>query len=729
MFVGTYPPRECGIATFNQDLLSSAQKLLGSKIACKALALNYSPLSLYIYPPEVEWKIDQNNKKEYVQAAKKLSAEPLVTGIVIQHEYGIYGGVDGENILSFMENCSKAMFVTLHTVLPTPSIKLKDVTGRIIKRANTVVVLTQNSKEILESLYPEAINKVRVIPHGIHQTEFEVTAKAKRKLKLGSATVLSTFGLLSRGKGIEYVIKALPSLVKKYPDVLYLILGETHPVVRRSEGESYRNELTELVAKLHLKKHVRFYDQYLSLGDLLEFLKATDIYVSSSINPNQSVSGTLSYALGAGRAVVSTEFAQAKELLTPDVGRLVPITNSKAYSLALGELLANKTKLKKMHREAYKKTRPMLWSNVASLYSKLLKQNILPPIKLKHLEKMTDEFGLFQFAKYNTPDTRFGYTLDDNARALIMVSSLTSKNPTIEKLVSTYVCFIKKCQQLNGTFINYLDYAKKTTKQNDEEGLEDASARAMWALAVVLSNQHAQKSLRSEARKMFMKAFPTTLKFKHLRAKATLIKAFAIAAASLPHMELTEAIYTNANLLISELAKNSIKNWQWFETQLRYNNGILPESLFIAWRSTGKKLYLEKGKQSLSFLIKKTFSENRYIPIGHSHWYKKGAKRSHFDQQPEDPASTILALATAYEITHDEKYRNLINICFSWFLGNNSLEVPLYNYQTGGCYDGLHPDRVNLNQGAESLVSYLLSRLAIARLNNYENKANKEHLP
>lgn len=728
--MGTYPPRECGIATFNQDLLTSSQKYLGRSVLCKVAAMNFTSLDTYVYPPEVTWKIDQSNKNAYIDLATEYNNNPLITGIIIQHEYGIYGGLEGENILLFMETCKKPIVVTLHTVLPKPSPKMKNVTSRIIKRANIIVVLTENSKRILERLYPQSINKVHVIPHGIHPTNFTDTTVAKRKLKLQKRIILTTFGLLSRGKGIEYVIRALPKIIKRHPSLLYLILGETHPVVRRSEGESYRNELSGLVTKLHLDSYVKFYDQYLSLPDLMKFLKATDIYISTSINPNQAVSGTLSYALGSGRAVISTEFAQSKEIVTNETGRLVPIMKPEAFSKALIDLLDSKENLMKMHKVAFERTRPMLWSNVALKYSRLLKQYVLPTVNLNHLAKMTDKYGLFQFAKLELPDKKFGYTLDDNARALVILSRLES-SPHNNKLASIYLHFIEKCQKTDGTFINYVDHSYKTaTIQNLNEDLEDSTARAMWALSEVLNSKSMPTNLKKIAKTIFNQALPHTKRFLHIRSSALIIKAFANIISAYPECskELIPSIRKNANFLVTEFDNNSDKSWHWFDSYLGYNNAIMPEALFIAGQTIGSKHYLNKGEKALKFLIEKTFTSNRYTPIGHSEWYQAGGKRSYFDQQPEDPASMILALVTAYEITGNKKYKALIEICFSWFLGNNSLQLPLYDPKNGGCYDGLHPDRVNLNQGAESQVSYLISRLSVSKLHSNENPPNKKYI-
>lgn len=721
VFLGTYPPRECGIATFTEDLLKSSQKLLDPLVDCKVAALNLSPLDTYKYPPEVEWKIDQNSKKDHVNLAKILNEDVHVTGVIIQHEYGIFGGEDGEILLNFMKNCKKPMLVTLHTVLPNPSPNMKTVTEEIIKYASTIVVLTNNSKKIIETVYPKSLSKVFMIPHGIHQVAASLPKEYKEKLKFDNHIILSTFGLLSRGKGIEYVLNALPNVIKKYPSVLYLILGETHPVVRRNEGEKYRVELAKLITKLGLENHVKFYDQYFSLPDLFEFLKATDIYIATSTNPNQSVSGTLSYALGTGRAVISTEFAQAKELVTPDTGSLVPIKNSPKIIKAILHLLSDEKRLLKMHQNAYQKTRPMLWSNVVVEYLDLLERMVVPTLKLDHLINMTDDFGLFQFASLSVPNKDFGYTLDDNARALIVCSWLIkqAKTSKLEALIKLYLSFIKKCQQKDGSFINYIGFNDKLpTSQNKAEDLEDSQTRGLWALAEIMTNNMLSADIKLKAKKMFLLNLKLGTKLTHLRAKAFAIKSFALVYPILPNdrSELLAKITDYADSLLIAFSDNSMKSWRWFESNLNYNNALLCESLLIAGKIMKNDDYINHGLLSLQFLIGKTFSKT-YMPIGHAGWYKNKEKRSNYDQQPEDPASMIFALVRAYNNIGEKKYKKLANTCFSWFLGNNSLKISLYDYENGGCYDGLHPDRVNLNQGAESLTSYLMSSFMIMQLN------------
>ena len=711
VFLGTYPPRECGIATFTKDLLTASQKLLGTRVACRVAAWNISALDTYEYPAEVAWEINQHNAGQYRDLAHQLNSDPDVIGVIIQHEYGIFGGEDGENILEFMKLVSKPQIVTLHTLLPHPGEHLKLVTQQIISLSAHVVVLTQSSRDMLVALYPQAQEKVSVILHGIHPTPFTLTKSAKKKLKLNGHLVLSTFGLLSRGKGIEYVLQALHPVIKKYPNLQYLVLGETHPVVRRLEGEQYRNELTELVTRLNLTSHVKFYDQYLNLADLLAYLKATDVYICASVNPNQAVSGTLSYALGTGRAVISTDFPQASEVITQRIGRLVPVRNSPALTWAILDLLKRPVQLEQMHQHAYAITRPMLWSNIAREYLLLLNAPILPPLVLTHLTHMTDEFGLFQFASLGTPNPDFGYTLDDNARAMIIGSWLNDNT-----LVNTYLNFMAACQKPDGTFINYIAFSNKShSPQNYQEDLEESNARALWALGEVLSNSSLPTSTTNQATQMWLAALPRACSLTHPRAMALVIKAVYTA---LPKLEdarpdLSQTIDTLARGLSRKLAENSHTDWRWFEDRFKYNNAVLPESLLIAGHVLANDQYTKAGLQALEFLIGKTFEGRMYVPIGHTTWYGQGNTRSYFDQQPEDPAATILALATAYRTTGQQRYKELAFTCFSWFLGNNMVKKPLYNYETGSCYDGLHPDRVNLNQGAESLVSYLLSRIAI----------------
>lgn len=716
VFIGTYPPRECGIATFTQDLRNAFQKEVKSKTSCKVAALNLSEIDTHIYPQEVEWIIDQYNRNDYTNLADEINKNYTTTQVILQHEYGIYGGENGEYILDFLTRTFVPVTTTLHTVLPNPNPLMRKVTKEIITRSRKIIVLTKNSKQILESLYPNAIGKTSVIPHGIHNTKFENNTKYKKALNLENKIVLTTFGLLSRGKGIEYALDALPYVIKKYPNLIYLILGETHPVIRRQEGESYRLELAEKIKRLKLQKHIKFYDHYFALGDLIEFLKATDIYIATSTDPNQSVSGTLSYAAGTGRAIISTDFPQARELVTKKVGTRIPICNSQALTKALLTMLRNPEKLKSMHKEAYKTTRHMLWSNVVKAYLKEDDTSLVPKLKLDHLHKMTDNTGIFQFAKGTTPDKRYGYTLDDNARAAILVTELIKREgpKEVSKLLDTYLEFIKLCQKEDGTFTNYIAYSTNNpTIQNTVEDLEDAQARAMLALTKIMTAKKLKPKQRKKARDIFNKATMITSKEKHLRAKAISIKALReLSKTGKLKSKHKKTLTDNTLYLLENLNKNSTREWIWFEDNLNYNNAILAEALIIGGNTIRKKVYITKGLRALDFLVSKTFSKT-YLPIGHKAWYNKNKKRSRYDQQPEDPAAMISALTTAYEITKIPQYKTLALKCFTWFLGNNTKHTALYDPTSGGCYDGLNPNGVNLNQGAESLLAYLSSNITI----------------
>jgi len=722
VFVATYPPRECGIATFTQDLLSAFKKMFKGTADCVVAAINLSALDTYEYPPEVQWQINENNKTEYRELARELNGNPKILTTIIQHEYGIFGGEEGENILSFINAYKKSLIITLHTIIPDPNPKMRLVTEKLIMRANKIVVLTQDSRHKVETLYPRSLGKIVVVPHGIHHTPFVSTEKTKKKLRLENKIVLSTFGLLSRGKGIEHVLKALPGTVKQFPDLVYLVLGETHPIVRRSEGESYRLELLALVKKLKLTKHVKFFDQYLDLPDLLNFLKATDIYISTSINPNQAVSGTLSYALGTGRAVVSTDFVQAREMISKNIGRVVPVKDYKAMKKEIVSLLSNPQDLKKMNRYAYEVTRPMLWSNIALEFSKIILEsnpklypkNTLPTINLTHLHYMSDNFGLFQFANFNKPNKKFGYTLDDNARALVVSCALKDNG-----LVKKYINFVSRAQLPDGTFTNYISHRKKkSTAQNKKEDIEESYARALWGVCFVLDTPKLEPEVYGITKDILDKALPHAYNLTHMRAKALTIKALSLMCKCEVENKKTlmNLIDMHANSLQALFEKNSDKSWLWFDNSLEYNNAVLAESLFVASSVTNNKLYSSTAHKSLRFLIRKTFTANMYMPIGNETWHTQNKERSRFDQQPEDPSAMVLALATAYRTTQNERYKKLAELCFTWFLGNNILRMPLYNSLNGGCFDGLHPDRVNLNQGAESLVSYLLARIEIEKL-------------
>ena len=426
VFLSTFPPRQCGIATFTADLAGTIDQMYGPLIESRIVAININDISRLPYSDKVIFQISQPDRKDYVRAALRINRLKRVALVNVQHEFGIFGGEYGSYLIPFLEKIKKPVIVTFHTVLPMPDDKMRSTVQQIAKYSKGIVVMTDYSKKILERVYDLDVDKIRVIPHGIHNVPYKTSEFAKSVLGLSNKVVLSTFGLLSSTKGIEYVIEALPAVVEKFPNVRFVIAGVTHPVVLENEGERYRNYLIKKVYELGLDKYVLFFNTYFDTTKLLGILEATDIYISPSLDPNQAVSGTLSYAMGSGRPVISTAFAQAKEDITDEVGMLVDFRNPRAFSNSIIKLLSDNELRLKMGRNAYFRTRHMTWENVTLSYLKYFsefvpdlgsEQRKLPPIKFTHLTKLTDNFGIIQFAKLTVPDITSGYTLDDNARA------------------------------------------------------------------------------------------------------------------------------------------------------------------------------------------------------------------------------------------------------------------------------------------------------------------------
>lgn len=723
VFVSTFPPRECGIATFTQDLTDAVSESYSSSLECKIVAMNVSEVARYKYPKKVIGEICQDKKEDYIEAAKKINLEKRVKMVSVQHEFGIYGADYGSNILLFLSELKKPAVVTFHTILPAPDARRLEVVKAIAEKSKGVVVMTKTSRDILKRDYLIDENKISVIPHGIHNVSYTTPEKAKKSLSLGRKNVLSTFGLLSRGKGLEFVIDAMPAVVEKFPNTIFLIVGETHPVVLKEEGESYRNFLYEKVGKLGLGRNVKFYNKYFGLEDLFKFLEATDIYISSSLDPNQAVSGTLSYALGSGRAVISTSFAQAKEDVAPEMGLLVDFKNPEAYSKAILKLLENPEGIVEKGKAAYFRTRHMTWNNVAISYMKIFSghstelsslRKELPPIKLNHIAKLTDSFGMIQFAKLTSPDKSSGYTVDDNARALAALALYCKRGKTRQalKLLNTYLKFLEFTSSPSGYFENYVKGDRTINyEQNRKENMGDSSARALRALAQVVAVKCLPKEIEERARKLFEASFNADISFEHPRSWSFYIKALYLFLKENKNPKMMAILENLCDRLVALYESRRSEGWEWFEEVLTYSNGTLPEALLLGYEITGNKKYFEVGKKTLDFLISETFKDGIYIPIGQAGWYGKGGTRTFFDQQPEDVSSMVRVLYSMHLVSKEERYKKLMYDAFSWFLGNNLLGQVVYDRSTGGCYDGVGEKDINLNQGAESTVLYLLARL------------------
>jgi len=741
IYLSTFPPRECGIATFTADLMAAMNDLLEPAIESRVAAVNIDDISRYHYSKKVIFQINQYSEQEYIKTAKAINGMDKVKLVNIQHEFGIFAGKYGSYIISFLEALKKPSVVTFHSILPSPDVELKLVVCSIAEKASGLVVMTNISKEILIREYEIAEEKISMIPHGIHSMPYTSSAKPKSALGFSKKVILLTFGLLSRGKGIEYVIEALPEVIKAYPDFMYIILGVTHPNVLKEEGENYRKFLIQKVHDLKLSSHVNFYNEYAPVDKLLHFLRATDIYISTSLDPNQAVSGTLSYALGSGTPVISTPFAQAKEIITSEAGILVNFRDSGSYAEAIIRLLKDSSLREQLGKNVYFRTRNMTWENVTLEYLKLFskysrdiaevsERKKIPRVNLNHVLRLTDDFGVMQFARLSLPDISSGYTLDDNARALIVACLCYGKlgeaikaaypdkqKSELLKRIEVYLRFIEFVLGEDRMFCNYVRPDRSIDVElNKKDNLDDANGRAFWALAVAAAADYLPDSARNKALSLLKKRIEKYKMPESPRSVAFYAKGISLLLKKMQEVEgknLKELLVTHCDRLISLYRGVSSEEWQWFENYLTYSNAVLPEALILGHKYTGNREYLDIGIKTLDFLISKTFISGVYMPIGQDGWHHKIGERCYFDQQPEDVSAMVCVLATAYSITGKDFYKKLMYKAFNWFLGDNSLKQVVYDRATGGCYDGIGERYINLNQGSESTTSYLLARLAI----------------
>ena len=727
-FLSNYPPKECGIATFTKDLASSMDRLFNQKLKSQIVALNEKG-NFYNYDKKVIMQIDKEDVDDYAKIARKINSSKKIKLVCVQHEFGIFGGECGCYLIPFLDSLEKPVVVTFHSVLPNPDDTKKKVVQSIASRSSAIVVMAKRAIDILNMDYGIDKEKIHLIYHGIPNIFFQPNNKFKKKLKLDGKIILSTFGLLSRGKGIEYIIKALPKLIKKYPDLVYLVIGETHPMVREKEGELYRKKLIKLVGKLGLSKHVKFFNKYLKLQEIIGYLLASDIYICTNLDENQIVSGTLSYALGCGRAVISTPIAYAKEILLEERGLLVELKNPDSYSKQIDKILSDKELKSRLERNAYLFSRAMIWRSISARYLNIFNRVVklrdeivrkLPAIKLDHLRRMTDNFGIIQFSKGGFPDKSSGYTVDDNARALI-ATTLHYKlfqSKASAKLAKIYINFLEYCQRDDGSFINIVDENKKMF----DDKSEDAFGRALWALG--FSVFHDDFELEKKAKKIFDLSIKNAEKLRSPRAVAFSIIGLCYYYKKYKGVDVLEKINKLASFLASLYKQVADDNWQWFEDIISYSNPKLPKALFMAYDVTKNEEYLDIAKKTLKFLEGLVFVNGKLSPIGQRGWCRRNGDRAFFDQQAVDASSIIQTYLTVYEITKEVDYYEKAVVAFNWFLGRNHLGQMLYDESTSGCFDGLGEFAVNMNQGAESTISYLLARLSLARVKKPDFSSN-----
>ncbi len=731
LFITSYPPRECGIATYSQDLI----KALNNKFD-HTFNLTICPIESenekHIYTDEVKYILNIDSPKSFIRLADSINEDPEIKLVMIQHEFGLFKEKDGE-FIQFLNIILKPVCLVFHTVLPNPDVHLKSNVRQIFEVCESIVVMTHTSEEILINDYSLERDKITVIPHGTHLVSHSDKDILKEKYQLTGRTILSTFGLLSAGKCIETTLKALPEIIKNNPEVLFLIIGKTHPSVVKHEGEKYRIMLEDQIEALQIQDNVKFINEFLPLPDLLEYLQLTDIYLFTSKDPNQAVSGTFSYAMSCGCAIISTPIPHAVEVLKNDAGIIVDFEDSEQLQLAIIALL-NETELRQnISMKGLHRIVPSVWENAAIAHALLFKELYegqmelhykVPTINLDHLKRMTTDVGMIQFSIINQPDIDSGYTLDDNARAMVAMCQhyeLTRDEEDL-KYIEIYYNFIEFCVQKDGCFLNYVDENQVFTEQNYQTNLSDSNGRAIWALGYLVSMADIlPKELINNAESTIQATLSKVHTIHSTRAMAFIIKGLYYRNIKNKSNQDIELIKQLANRLVQMFRHEADADWNWFESYLTYGNSILPEAMLCAWSATGEPVYQQIAKSSFDFLLSKIFTENRIKVISNKGWSHKGdclKTEVIGGEQPIDIAYTILALNKFYNVFKDESYRQKIDIAFNWFLGNNHLQQIIYNPCTGGCYDGLEDKYVNLNQGAESTVSYLMARLTVEKALN-----------
>ncbi len=731
LFVSSLPPRECGIASYTRDLIDAIAHQFDGEFECDVCALENN--SEHPYYPELPYaRLNTDRIASYEAVAKKIQSDGRIQLVVIQHEFGFFSTQE-EAFYRFLKNIQKRIVMVFHTVLPAPNDRLKEQVIQMSQHSSLIIVMTEHARNMLAKDYGISAHKVRVIHHGTHLNPPIDTETVKKNLGLDGRLVLSTFGLISSTKNIETTIDALPTIVERFPNVLFLIIGKTHPGIVQQEGEAYRQFLELRVAELHLEKNVRFVNEYLPIDELLEYLQVTDIYLFTSKDPHQAVSGTFAYALSSGCAVVSTPIPHALEVLNTNNGMIIDFENDRQLAQAVIALLEDEPLRHRISLISLQKMASTAWQNSAIAHVRLFNAVMhkksamhyrIPPFQMRHIDELTTDVGIVQFARLSTPDRATGYTLDDNARALIAACQYyeTTKNRDDLDRIHTYLNFISCCWQPNQGFLNYLDANVSFSEQNRRENLDDSNGRAIWALGYISAlRDKLPAAVVDLADEILDEAIPRIDQIFSTRAMAFIIKGlyYQNKPANRPVMQIL------ANRLVQMYKHEKTDEWKWFENYMTYGNSCLPESLLFAYLSTKDVQYKHIAIESMDFLIDQLFENGQLKVISNQSWLSKeraGSKHKG-GEQPIDVAYIVLALENFYNATKMERYKKLSIIAFNWFLGENHLHQVVYNASTGGCYDGLEAENVNLNQGAESTLSYLLARLAIERILHKEPSA------
>ncbi len=736
-FVGDYLPRKCGIATFTHDMRASVAARYPDA-ECFVVPVNDRPEG-YDYPPEVRFEIEEQNLESYIRAADFLNFANTDV-VCLQHEYGIFGGTAGSHILSLLRDLRMPVVTTLHTVLREPNDDQKRVLVELIGLSARVVVMTERARAFLRDIYDVPDAKIDLIAHGIPDTPFVDPNPFKEQFGVEGRLVALTFGLLSPNKGIEHVLRAMPEIIKAFPNFVYIVLGATHPALVREQGERYRLSLERLARTLGIDKHVIFYNRFVELKELTEFIRAADVYVTPYLNAAQITSGTLAYAFGCGKAVVSTPYWHAEELLADGRGVIVPFADSKSLAQEIRGLLGDEERRGAMCAEAYRLGREMIWKQSARHYMESFQQTRLgrqdqpckplavrtlaeqhadlPDWRLDHLSRMSDATGMLQHATHTIPNYDEGYCTDDNARALlltVLLEELGQSGPELERLATRYAAFLQAAfNPKTQRFRNFLGFDRRWL---EESGSADSHGRALWSLGTCVGRSR-RPDLPAWAAAHFERALPAVLETTSPRAWAfSLLGIREYLRRFGGDRVIAQTRDTLAARLLDIYDRTTAPEWPWFEEILSYDVARLPQALIATGHESGNARALEVGLRALDWLVKvQTAPQGHFRAIGSNGFYRKGGTPARFDQQPLEACATVSACLEAYRATADAAWLNEARSAFEWFLGRNDLGQDLYDPRTGGCGDGLQEDRVSRNQGAESTLAFLTSLAEMNRL-------------